>query len=175
MRNIIIFAALAIALGMFVAQNAGNSTPSTTVGVAATAPSKPSASKQTGSSSGARIVNIERDSRGHFQVRARVEGRELRFMVDTGASVIALTERDADQIGIRPRRDDFTVNVSTANGTVKAARVKLRSVDINGLKVDDVSALVLPKGALSENLLGLSYLSRLKRYEFAGTRLVMEQ
>ncbi len=63
-----------------------------------------------------------------------------------------------------------TVNVSTANGTVKAARVKLRSVDINGPQGRrDVSALVLPNAALSENLLGLSYLSRLKRYEFAGT------
>lgn len=173
MRNLIIIAAVVAGIAALVAQRASNSTPSATVGVASSVPSTPS--KQTGSSSGARVVNIERDSRGHFQVRARVEGRELRFMVDTGASVIALTERDADQIGIRPRRDDFTVNVSTANGTVKAARVKLRSVDINGLKVDDVSALVLPNAALSENLLGLSYLSRLKRYEFAGTRLVMEQ
>ena len=58
---------------------------------------------------------------------------------------------------------------------MKAARAKLRRIEIGGLYVDDVDALVLPDKALSENLLGLSYLSRLKRYEFAGSTLVLEQ
>jgi aspartyl protease family protein len=123
----------------------------------------------------ARSVSIVRDSRGHFQVEARVDGRNLNFMVDTGASVIALTESAAARIGVRPSRSDFTAPVNTANGTVKAARTRLPSVDVGGLVVRDVDALILPDNVLSENLLGLSYLARLKRFEYANGRLVLEQ
>ena len=96
-------------------------------------------------------------------------------MVDTGASVIALTESSAARVGIRPSRNDVNAPVSTANGVVKAARARLDSVDIGGLEVRDVQAMILPDEVLSENLLGLSYLSRLKRFEFAGGKLVLEQ
>ncbi len=105
----------------------------------------------------------------------RVAGRNLSFMVDTGASVIALTAQDAARVGVRPMRSEYDVSVSTANGTVRAARTRLTNVEIGGLMVRDVDALVLPEGALSENLLGLSFLSKLKRYEFAGSKLVLEQ
>ncbi|HWV51965.1 TIGR02281 family clan AA aspartic protease [Pseudorhodoplanes sp.] len=124
--------------------------------------------------SGARIVSIGRDHRGHFQANGRVDGRQVSFMVDTGASVIALTERDADRLGIRPSRGAFTAPVQTANGVVRAAPVILNSVDIGGLVVRDVKALVVSGGGLSENLLGLSYLTRLKRFEYANNKLVLE-
>jgi len=124
---------------------------------------------------GVRSVTVSRDGRGHFQTDGRVDGRRLDFMVDTGASVIALNESSAAKVGIRPMRSDYIATVNTANGTIKAARTRLASVDIGGLVVRDVEALVLPDGALSENLLGLSFLSKLKRYEFAGGKLVMEQ
>jgi aspartyl protease family protein len=130
--------------------------------------------KTTGNA-GLRSVTVSRDSRGHFQTEGRVDGRRLGFMVDTGASVIALNETSAALIGVRPRPSEYTANVSTANGSIKAARTRLAMVDIGGLVVRDVDALVLPDEALSENLLGLSYLSKLRRYEFAGGKLVMEQ
>ena len=95
-------------------------------------------------------------------------------MVDTGASVIALTERDADRLGIRPTRNSYTASVQTANGVVRAAPVTLNMVDIGGLVVRDVRALVVPGGALNENLLGLSYLTRLKRFEYSNNKLVLE-
>lgn len=123
---------------------------------------------------GPRVVSIGRDHRGHFQAHGRVDGRQVSFMVDTGASVIALTERDADRLGIRPTRNAYTAAVSTANGVVRAAPVMLNSVDIGGLVVRDVRALVVPGGALGENLLGLSYLTRLKRFEYSNNRLVLE-
>ena len=66
---------------------------------------------------------------------------------------------------VSPRR------CSTANGVVRAAPVTLNSVDIGGLVVRDVQALVVPGGALSENLLGLSYLTRLKRFEYSNNKL----
>jgi aspartyl protease family protein len=122
-----------------------------------------------------RHVTIPRDSRGHFQIEGRIDGRRVDFMVDTGASVVALTEREAARLGLRPVRNDYTAQVRTANGTVRAAPVTLNAIDIGGLVVRDVQALVIPGEALSENLLGLSYLTRLRRFEYQNNRLVLEQ
>jgi aspartyl protease family protein len=122
-----------------------------------------------------RSVIVSRDGRGHFQLDARVDGRRLTFMVDTGASVIALTADDAATLGIHPSASEFTALVSTANGTVKAAPVELDRVEIEDITVRNVAAMVLPDGALRDNLLGMSFLSRLHRWEFADGKLVLEQ
>jgi aspartyl protease family protein len=122
-----------------------------------------------------RSVIVPRDPRGHFEVDARVDGRRLNFMIDTGASVIALTADNAATLGIHPAEREYTVLVKTANGTVRAAPVELDRVEIEDITVRDVSAIVLPDGALSDNLLGMSFLSRLHRWEFADGKLVLEQ
>ena len=125
--------------------------------------------------SNSRSVVISPGRNGHFQVEGRVDGRRLDFMVDTGASVIALTERDAASLGIHPAQSEYIAMVKTANGTVRAAPVELNMVEIEDLTVHNVAAMVLPDGALSDNLLGLSFLSRLHRFEYAGGKLVLEQ
>jgi aspartyl protease family protein len=169
-RFIVIFAAILIVAGTYMAQLADKMTsaqakpPQPTVGVAQEA--APAAYD--------RSVVIPRDSRGHFATDVRIEGQHFNIMIDTGASVIALTESDAARIGVRPRLSDYKATVTTANGTVKAAPIRLASVDVGGLEVRDVDAMVLPDGALSENLLGLSYLSRLKRFEFANGKMVLQ-
>ncbi len=122
-----------------------------------------------------RSVVIPRDGRGSFEVDGRVNGRRIGFMVDTGASVIALTARDAARLGIHPPQNAFVAEVRTANGTVRAAPARLDVVEIGGLEVRDVAALVLPDQALSDNLLGLSFLSRLHRFEYSDGKLVLEQ
>jgi aspartyl protease family protein len=123
-----------------------------------------------------RSITLSRDAHGHFQVNGRVNnGRRLTFMVDTGASVIALTAADAASFGIHPTPRDFTVQVATANGAVKAAPVELDTVEIEDITVRNVAAVVMPDGALAGNLLGMSFLTRLHRWEFAGGRLVLEQ
>jgi len=129
----------------------------------------------TATSVNSRSVIVQRDARGHFEVDARVEGRPMTFMVDTGASVIALTASDAARLGIRPAPRDFVAEVKTANGTARAAPARLERVEIGDLVVRDVAALVLPDAALSDNLLGLSFLSRLRRFEYSDGRLVLEQ
>jgi aspartyl protease family protein len=96
-------------------------------------------------------------------------------MVDTGASVVALNESSAARFGLRPSRSDYRATVTTANGTVKAAPTRLAMVEVGGLIVRDVDAMVLPDEALSENLLGLSFLSKLKRFEYANGKMVLEQ
>jgi aspartyl protease family protein len=89
--------------------------------------------------------------------------------------MIALRMRDAAALGIHPLARDFTVEVRTANGSARAAPVQLGMVEISGLTVRNVAALVSPDEALSENLLGLSFLSRLRRFEFSNGKMVLEQ
>ena len=96
-------------------------------------------------------------------------------MVDTGASLVALNEKSAARFGLRPTPGDYNATVTTANGTIKAARARPAMIDLGGLVVRDVDAMVLPDEALSENLLGLSFLSRLKRFEYANGQMVLEQ
>lgn len=122
-----------------------------------------------------RRVTLDGDRSGHFRAEAEVDGRRIDFVVDTGASVVVLRESDAFRVGVRPSQRDYTARVSTANGEVKAARTRLRRIEIGGITVYDVNAMVLPDEALSTNLLGVSFLSRLKRYEYANGRMVLEQ
>ena len=171
MRTIMIFAAFMIGLGTIMAQIADRMTPA----LANTAPRKVAVAVETPASSGLRSLSIGRDGRGHFETEGRIDGQRLDFMVDTGASVIALNESSAARFGLRPLRGDYKMTVATANGTVKAAPARLPMVDIGGIVVHDVDAMVLPDEALSENLLGLSFLSKLKRFEYANGRLVLEQ
>ena len=122
-----------------------------------------------------RSLTLDADRQGHFKVEARIDGGHIDFMVDTGASLVIMRELDAAQIGIRPIPRDYTATVSTANGKIKAAPAKLDRVEVGGITVYDVQALVLPDEALWQNLLGVSFLSRLKRYEYANGRMVLEQ
>ena len=181
MRNIMIFAAVAVGLGVFMAQTADRMTSSAALakGSAGDKTAKNSFEKfvqKSGvSASGGRSLSIPKDFRGHFQAIGRIDGQHINFLVDTGASVVALNERSAARFGLRPSRSEFTANVSTANGNVKAARARIPMMDVGGLVMRDVAAMVLPDEALSENLLGMSFLSRLKRFEHADGRMVLEQ
>jgi aspartyl protease family protein len=171
MRNIMIFAAFMVGLGTIMAQMADRMTA--TPALATT--TRKAAAVETVGQSGLRSLSIPRDARGHFQTEGRIDGQRIGFMVDTGASMIALNETSAALFGLRPSRGDYNATVTTANGTIKAARTRLAMVDIGGLVVRDVDAMVLPDEALSENLLGLSFLSKLKRFEYANGKMVLEQ
>ena len=169
MRNIMIAAGILIGLGTFMAQMADRMS-------AASASAAPKLEMATTSGlAHARSLSISRDRRGHFLTDARIEGQRVSFMVDTGASVVALNESSAARFGLRPSRGEYNATVNTANGTVKAARTRLAMLDVGGLVVRDVEAMVLPDEALSENLLGLSFLSRLRRFEYANGRMMLEQ
>ncbi len=100
-----------------------------------------------------RTATLKSDGRGHFQVEARVDGRYIDFLIDTGASLIALRESSAAKLGIHPSARDYSVKMQTANGVGKAARVELNSVEVNGITVSDVEAFVIPDEQLSTNLL----------------------
>ena len=125
-------------------------------------------------SSNHRTVTLNSDGRGHFQADVRVDGRTIEFLVDTGASLVAMNEKSAARLGIHPSARDYNVRTQTANGVGKAARVRLDRVELNGITVRDVDAFVMPDEALSTNLLGMSFLSRVKWTHDRG-RLVLEQ
>ena len=169
MRSIMIFAAILVGLGTFMAQLADRLTPT-----AASATTARVAVVET-VATGLRSLNIPRDQRGHFRTEGRIDGQRVGFMVDTGASMVALNESSAARFGLRPSRADYTATVTTANGTIKGARARLAMIELGGLTVRDVEAMVLPDEALSENLLGLSFLAKLKRFEYANGTMVLEQ
>jgi aspartyl protease family protein len=172
MRSVIVFAGLALAASVIVPRYAAQIHAGD--GASALLAARP-ATTAAAVSSNSRSVVIAPGRNGHFEVEGRVDGRRLDFMVDTGASVIALTERDAASLGIHPAERDYVAAVKTANGMVRAAPVELDMVEIDDLTVRNVAAIVLPEGALSDNLLGLSFLQRLRRFEYADGRLILEQ
>jgi aspartyl protease family protein len=126
-------------------------------------------------SANGRTFTVRRDNNGHFQVEGRIDGRRMDFIVDTGATVIAIPEREAARLGIHPARREYKAQIRTANGTIRGAPTRLGMVEVGGLLVRDVAAVIMPDEALAENLLGMSFLSRLRRFEMADGRLLLEQ
>jgi aspartyl protease family protein len=171
MRNLMILAAVLAGLGTYMAQMADKMSPAP----ASASASPARAPVPTVAQASVRSLDIPRDPRGHFFTDGRIDGQRVNFMVDTGASLVALNEKSAARFGLRPSRSDYNATVTTANGTIKAARTRLAMIDLGGIIVRDVDAVVLPDEALSENLLGLSFLSKLRRFEYANGRLVLEQ
>jgi aspartyl protease family protein len=172
MRSVVAFAACAVVAAVVVPKYAAqiHDHPSTPTMMAARSDT-PAAH----STANSREVVISPSANGHFQVEGRIDGRPMNFMVDTGASMVALTERDAAALGIHPAANDYTAQVRTANGTVRAAPVEISMIEIDDIEVHNVAAIVLPANALSDNLLGLTFLTRLRHFEYASGRLVLEQ
>jgi aspartyl protease family protein len=117
-------------------------------------------------------AQLSKDSDGHFWAQANVDGKAVRFLVDTGATAVSLSMADAQRLGIDTSRLSYDYNVITADGRTRAAAVKLASVSIAGARVRDVDALVIESG-LENSLLGMSYLGRLSRFEATRTSLIL--
>lgn len=108
-------------------------------------------------------VSVRADASGHFRVQASVDGVPVRFMVDTGASVVVLSPADAERIGLDLARLDYSQRFLTANGVGFGAPVRLRELRIGDIAVRDVRASV-NRAPMGESLLGLSFLDRLSGY-----------
>jgi aspartyl protease family protein len=121
---------------------------------------------------GSRTLSIEADGRGHFMVNAEVDGAPVRFMVDTGASAVVLSPKDADRLGLHLRHDDYSEVANTPGGSVRIAPVTLREVRIDQLVLYDVEAFV-NQHAMSESLLGMTFLRRLDGFEVADDELIL--
>lgn len=117
------------------------------------------------SAAAAGSVQLRAAENGHFMTSAYINGCSVKMLVDTGASTVALRHEDARRVGLRPDDLDFDIPVSTANGIVNAARIRIDRIEIGGIRVEDIDGIVLPKGALAGSLLGMSFLSRLRSFE----------
>lgn len=125
------------------------------------------------SAKGERILTVNADYRGHYVVHPSIDNYRVKMMVDTGASLIVLTDADARALGVRPDRSAYSVGLGTANGVVRGAKTMLREVRLGDILVRDVEAVVLPAGALSISLLGTSFLRRLRSYQVEGGRMIL--
>ena len=120
----------------------------------------------------ASAAQITKGADGHFWAQAYVNGAWVRFLVDTGASAVALTGDDARRLGVDVDALNYDRPVITANGEAKAALITLDHVAVAGARVDEVQALVVREG-LQTSLLGMSYLGRLSRFEATQTALIL--
>lgn len=108
--------------------------------------------------------SVARSADGHYWAEAIVDGRPMRMLVDTGASVVTLSRADAERAGVSVGARDFTRTLNTASGPVKAAPVVLPSLAVAGIRLTAVDALVVDAD-MPASLLGMSYLGRLSGFE----------
>jgi aspartyl protease family protein len=120
-------------------------------------------------------VRVRADEQGHFIVNAAINGRPITMMADTGATLVVLSFEDAEQLGLSPRSLDFTGLAQTANGVSRIAPITLDRVRIDGITLYGIQAAVAEQGALVGNLLGMSFLGKLSRFEMKGGELVLTQ
>ncbi len=118
-------------------------------------------------------VRIRIRDDGHFVAQTNVDKMPITMLVDTGASQIVLTSEDASRIGINLRDLKFVIPISTANGQTVAARIIINEVAIGPIKIPRVEALVAREGDLSKSLLGMSFLNRLRSFNFSGDFLIL--
>ena len=121
------------------------------------------------------VIEIRAGRGGHFVTTAEINGSPTEVLVDTGASVVALTWADAERAGLRVSPKDFTGRVVTANGSAGVAPVIIDRLSIGDITVHNVPASVSEPGKLSTTLLGMTFLTRLSRSEIRSGTLVLEQ
>jgi aspartyl protease family protein len=118
-------------------------------------------------------VEISRGRGGEFQVTTEVNGARIPMVLDTGASSVVLTQEAAKAAGLPLEFLNYSVNVDTANGRTRAASVTLEKVSVGSIVEKSVPALIAQPGQLRTSLLGMSFLTRLERWEVRGDRLVL--
>ena len=122
-----------------------------------------------------RQVLVNADERGHFTSQFKLNGRQIDGMIDTGATLVAINTSTARRIGISLNQSDFDHQVNTANGSIKAAVVTVDHLQIGKISVDNVQAVVLDDRALQTNLIGMSFLRRLQKYQVQNGALLLVQ
>lgn len=119
-------------------------------------------------------ASISKAADGQFWTQAKVNTTVIKFLVDTGASVVALTPMDARRAGFQPHDLHYTAPVNTAAGKVMGAPIHLSKVSVGNVSVRNVRAIVIPEG-LSHSLLGMSYLGKLQKVEATKKTLILRK
>lgn len=116
-------------------------------------------------------ASLQAGDDGHFRTDARINGRSIPVLVDTGATFVAMNEATARRLGVRVSPADFRYETETANGRAKVAVTKLDRVQVGAVEVRDVEAAVTEGDGLNTVLLGMSFMGKLKRYDVSNGRL----
>jgi aspartyl protease family protein len=120
-----------------------------------------------------RAVQIARGPSGEFALQARINGVNAPMVIDTGATSVVLTYETARAAGLPLELLEYDVDVETAGGHTKAARLTLDRLAIGKLVERSVPALVVPHGQMKTNLLGMSFLDRMESWEVRADRLML--
>lgn len=174
LRDVIIIGAMGTALALAFANKetlyaaAGLTPPAASAEVTPVIAAKPVPKGHQGS-----VVSIPKSRNdGQFWTDARVNSGHVRFLVDTGASSVALTLNDAKKAGIRTRELKYNVPIATAGGRNMAAYVDLKTISVGAITLRNVRALVVPEG-LNTSLLGMTYLGQLQKVEATPNALLL--
>lgn len=116
-------------------------------------------------------VQVNKDMNGHYQVIGFINHKKVKFLVDTGASAVTLTYKDASRVGINIAKLNYNIVISTANGFSKVAYIELKELRIGDITINNVKAFVAKEG-LSTSLLGMTFLNRLKSFHFKNNTLI---
>lgn len=121
------------------------------------------------------VERIPRGPRGHYEATFKINNARVHSLIDTGATSIAINESTARRAGIRLSRKDFKYPVNTANGQTMGAVATISQVSIGSIRIRDVEAMVLKDEALGHTLIGMSFLNRLRGFEYASGNLVLKR
>ncbi|WP_406720534.1 TIGR02281 family clan AA aspartic protease [Thioclava litoralis] len=119
-------------------------------------------------------IEVPKAPDGHFYLTAKVNGKPIRFIVDTGATTIALSREDARKAGINTSDMAFIGRASTANGMIRTAPVRLATMDLGPIHDTNVPASV-NAAEMDGSLLGMTYLSKFARIELSADKLILER
>jgi clan AA aspartic protease (TIGR02281 family) len=118
-------------------------------------------------------VQIPRGQGGEYALRAKINGVTAPMVIDTGATSVVLTWETAKAIGLPIEMLEYNVDLETAGGHTKAARLTLDRLSVGKLVEKSIPALVVPRGQMKTNLLGMSFLDRLESWSARADRLML--
>ena len=122
-----------------------------------------------------RTARAKMKRNGHFYFNTKMNGASVKVMVDTGATGVAINRSTARRMGIKLSNSDFKYKSQTANGIAYYASAKIDEIKIGRVVVYDVRAAVLKDSSLSETLLGMTFLRKLKKFEVSNGTLILIQ
>jgi aspartyl protease family protein len=125
--------------------------------------------------SGHKTVMLTANDYGHFHADAEINGRKVDFMLDTGATFVALSYETAQSLGLAPQNMRFSGRSTTANGVARVASIRIDAIRIEGIVVKEVQAVVAEPGRMAQNLLGMSFIKQLSGFQLNGAALTMKE
>jgi aspartyl protease family protein len=125
--------------------------------------------------SGHKTVVLTANDYGHFHADAEINGRKVDFMLDTGATFVALSYETAQALGLAPQNMRFSGRSTTANGVARVASTIIDAIRIEGIIVKEVPAVVAEPGRMTQNLLGMSFIKQLSGFQLNGASLTMKE